>query len=146
MRQTIETMRVLPIETLSGAADFVRGLCVIRGTAVPVIDLPHLFNTAGTKAMGTDAEETDAGKTKAQRLITINIGDRVVALLVDRVLSVRSIAASAVGTLPPLMREATSEAISAIGILDTELLFFLNNLRILSESIPNARQAAGGSS
>jgi purine-binding chemotaxis protein CheW len=143
MRQTIETMRILAIETLSGAPDFVRGLSVIRGTAVPVIDLPRLLNAGETKIIETGTGETGTVETQAQRLVTINIGDRVVALLVDRVLSVRSIAASSVSALPPLMREAASEAVSAIGILDTELLFFLNNLRILSESILNAPQAAG---
>src|ERR1700704_3300860 len=38
LAHVIATMRVLPIEAVSGAPSYVRGLCVIRGAPVAVVD------------------------------------------------------------------------------------------------------------
>jgi purine-binding chemotaxis protein CheW len=127
----IETMRILPIDALAGAPDFVRGMSVIRGTPVPVLDLPRLLNI---------------DESQPQRLITINIGGRIVALLVDAVIGIRSIASESVSDLPPLLRDAAGETVSTIGILDAELLLFLNNMRIISESAIRAFEAAEATS
>lgn len=131
MSRVVETMRILPIEKLSGTPGFVRGMSVIRGTPVPVIDIPDLLNI---------------GETRPQRLVTIDINGRIVALLVDAVLGIRPIATAAISALPPLLREAAGETVSAIGILDTELLLFLNDMRVISESAINAAQAAEAAS
>lgn len=127
----VETMRILPISALSGTPDYVRGMSVIRGTPVPVLDLPRLLNI---------------GESQPQRLITINIGGRIIALLVDAVIGIRSIASDSVRDLPALLRDAGGETVSTIGILDAELLLFLNNMRIISESAVHALQAAEATS
>ncbi len=119
----IETMRVLPIETLSSTAGFVRGMSLIRGAPVPVVELARLFDTS---------------ETLPQRLVTINVGTGIVALLVDAVLGIRLIAADSIKALPPVLRDAAGETVSAIGILDAELLLFLGDLRLISESATTA--------
>ncbi|HEY2744390.1 MAG TPA: chemotaxis protein CheW, partial [Polyangia bacterium] len=68
-----ETMRMLPIEPLAGAPPFVLGLAIIRGQAVPVIDLGALIGGGGAPA----------------RLITLNVGERSVAIAVDAVVGVQ---------------------------------------------------------
>jgi purine-binding chemotaxis protein CheW len=111
----VETMRRLPIEPLSRAAPFILGMSVVRGSPVPVIDAAALLG------------ECSAG---AERLVTIRVGERLVALAMDAVLGLREIAG---GVLPPLLTDAAGDVVSAIATLDAELLLVLNTARALSE-------------
>jgi purine-binding chemotaxis protein CheW len=43
LAHTVETMRLLPVSPLGDAPPFVRGLAIIRGAAVPVVDLGALL-------------------------------------------------------------------------------------------------------
>ena len=110
LAQVIEVMRPLPIEQVSGAPSFVRGLSLIRGAPVPVIDAGLLLGEAAS-----------AGR----RLLTVRTGARTVALAIDMVIGVHAFADEMRSALPPLVRDAAGEAIAAIGTLDAELLFFL---------------------
>lgn len=120
LQQVIEVMRMLPIEQLSGAPHYVRGLCIIRGSPVPVIDTAALI---GEQA------------TRAERLVVIRTGNRTAALAVVAVIGIRAIAANASGPLPPLLKDAATEIVAAIGILDAELLFFLQATRMVSQDL-----------
>jgi purine-binding chemotaxis protein CheW len=114
----VEVMRVLPIEALAGTPVYVLGLSIIRGTPTPVVDTAILCS----------------GRTApSHRLVTVRAGTRIIALAVDRALGVQSIRA---GTpLPPLLREAASDMVSAIGRVDAELLLFLSTARIVPEEL-----------
>jgi purine-binding chemotaxis protein CheW len=120
LQQVVEVMRMLPIEQLSGAPPSVRGLCIIRGAPVPVIDTGSLI--------GDDA-------TRQERLVAVRVGERKVALAVDAVVGIRAIDAGSTDRLPPLLRDAASETVAAIGTLDAELLFFLRTARIVPEDL-----------
>jgi purine-binding chemotaxis protein CheW len=111
----IETMRMLPIETVAGAPPFVCGLSVIRGAAVPVLDTARLF--------GTEA-------ARYQRLVTVRIGERTAAVAASAVVALQSIDGGELDELPPLLRDA--DAIGAIARLDEELVFFLRAARVLA--------------
>ena len=115
--QVAEIMRALPIEAIAGAPRYVCGLSIIRGTPTPIVDVGLLLGDQ---------------PTPAARLIAIRVGNRTVALAVDAVLGIRTIADA--GELPPLLREA-SEAVAAIGTLDSALLFFLRAARIVPEDL-----------
>ena len=119
LENVVEAMRPLPIEPLVGAPRFVQGLSIVRGSPVPVVDAASLF---------------DAREVESQRWVTIRTGDRLVALAVDSVLGIRSIGSSSSKELPPLLREADGEIISAIGTLDAELLLFLSAARIVPQA------------
>ena len=121
--QVSETMRILPISPISGAPDVVRGISVIRGAPTPVVDLSKLV---------------DGGDVEPRRLVTIKVGPRVVALLVQDVVGVRTIPAQSMTTLPPLLRDAADKAVVAVGILDRELLLFLTDLRVLAAAATSA--------
>jgi purine-binding chemotaxis protein CheW len=121
LTNVIEIMRILRIEPIADAPDFVRGLAIIRGMATPVVDIAHLFG-------GSPAP--------SQRLVTVKTGTRVVALAVDSVLGVRSMdIAGATEALPPLLGEAAGDMVSAIGRLDADLLLFLNTAGIVPEAL-----------
>jgi purine-binding chemotaxis protein CheW len=131
LEHVIEILRVLPIEAISGAPSFVRGLCIIRGTAVPVVDTGLLVGDQ---------------PTKSERLVAIRTGSRTIALTADSVLGVWAIGTGTSRELPPLLRDAAREAIAAIGTLDTELLFFLRAARIVPQELLDRLAADGATS
>jgi purine-binding chemotaxis protein CheW len=131
LEHVIEILRTLPIEAVSGAPRYVRGLCIIRGSAVPVVDTGLLI---GSQA------------TKCERLVTIRTGSRTIALAAETVLGIRAIGADKLNGLPPLLRDAASETIAAIGILDAELLFFLRTTLMVTEELLDRLDAGGAPS
>jgi purine-binding chemotaxis protein CheW len=120
LEHVIEILRVLPIEAVAGAPRYVRGLCVIRGAAVPVVDTGLLIGDQ---------------PTKSERLVTIRTGSRTIALAAEAVLGIWAIGAEALKELPPLLRNAARETIAAIGTLDAELLFFLRTTLIVPQEL-----------
>lgn len=116
----LETMRPLPVDPLPGAPQFILGLAIVRGAPVPVVSAAHLLGT---------------GKAPATRFVTVRAGERQVALAVDSVLGVRPVAAGSLRDLPPLLRDASAEHVTAIGTLDTELLLFLQSTYLVPEEL-----------
>lgn len=117
----LEVMRPLPLETLADAPAFLRGLSVIRGAPVPVIDLGQLLGQA---------------KTPSARLVTVRVGGRILGLAVAEVLGVRRADAVGPHSAVPFLREAAQEVVSTIGALDSEALLFLEELRVLAQVVP----------
>src|SRR5579859_3793791 len=74
LEQIAEVMRPLPFEPLADAPPFVRGVAVIRGVRVPVVDLARLLGQS---------------KSVVTRLITVRAGGRLLALAVGEVLGLK---------------------------------------------------------
>ncbi|MEO8004351.1 MAG: chemotaxis protein CheW [Betaproteobacteria bacterium] len=123
-----ETMRPMPVTPLAGSLSFVRGMSVIRGTAIPVVDVGSLLGS-----------ETPASPT---RFVTLKIDRNHVALAVEEVVGIRSLAAVALNDLPPLLRSANADLVSAVGMLDRELLLVLQTARIVPDSVWRSMQSA----
>lgn len=113
-------MRLLPIEPVAGAPRSVLGFCPIRGAAVPVVDLQSLLTEP---------------KSPLQRMVTLKVGSGTVAIAGESVLGVRSIGADEPSRLPPLLREAAGDIVSAIRMLDSEFLLFLRSARMAPLSL-----------
>lgn len=116
----VETLRPLALQGLAGMPAFVTGLSVLRGVAVPVVDVGALLGAA------------DRGVPT--RLVAIRAGGRSIALAFESVLGIRALPPTATGALPPLMGEASREAIAAVGTLDAELLVVLRAARAIPEA------------
>lgn len=130
IEHVIEIMRPLPVEQIAGAPHYVRGLSIIHGAPVPVIDLGLIV---GDRA------------TASTRLVLIRAAARSIAITVDNVLGVSVITGDALGELPPLLRDAAPDTIAAIGRLDNDLIIFLHVTRIVPETVIgrlNAEKAA----
>lgn len=112
----VEVMRIMPISRVSGAPHYVCGLSIIRGEPVPVVDTGLLV---GGRA------------TASQRLITVRAGGRTIALAAEAVLGTWAIGTDQLRQLPPLLRDAATETIAAVGTLDAELVFLLQAARII---------------
>jgi purine-binding chemotaxis protein CheW len=115
---TVETMRPLPIEPIDGAPAFVRGLSIVRGAPIPVVDAARLLGVTGVEA---------------NRFVVLRVGERSVALLVDAVIAVRAIAADRLTALPPLLRGSSHDTVRAVGTLDAELVVVLDAVRVLPD-------------
>lgn len=126
----VETLRPLPVEAVAGAPFFMRGLALVRGLALPVIDAAWLLDGAGASS-------------SPGRFVVLRTGaDRRVALAVDEVLGVRSVPVEARQPLPPLLGEAGRDAIACIGRLDAGLLLVLDQARLLPDDLPTTLEAA----
>jgi purine-binding chemotaxis protein CheW len=126
-----EVMRPLPVEPLAGAPAGVLGVAVIRGRATPVVDLEALLVDGITTW------------TNSARFVTLRIGDRAVALLVEAVRSIRTLAGGELESLPPLWQGSHPPAVSALGAVDHELLFVLEAARLLPDDWHPAGCAGG---
>ena len=124
-----ETMRPLPVEPVAGTPQYVRGLSVIRGAPVPVVDLSSLL------------ESRAGGTSSTARFVTVKADDRRFALAVDSVIGICALDATQLEELPPLLRHADVDLIEAIGVADAQLLVVLRGTRILPEETWKAIEA-----
>ena len=120
LESVIEMTRPLPVEPVAGAPDFVLGLSVVRGSAVPIVDAGRLLS---------------GGRSPLSRFVILRVRERRVGLAVDAVLGVRSLQARSLEELPPLLRSAAADVVEAIGTLDSELLMILRAVRIVPEEL-----------
>jgi purine-binding chemotaxis protein CheW len=98
LRHVVEVMRILPTRLLAGVPPYVRGVSIIRGSPVPVVDTGWL--------MGGQA-------TRSERLVAITTGGRNVALAVEAVIGIRSISEDTSDALPALLRNAATDMVAA---------------------------------
>lgn len=120
LEHVVETMRPLPTELLAGGPKFIRGVSIIRGEPVPVVDAASLMG--GKESCPT-------------RLVALNTDGRRVAVAVDAVLGVQAIPVESLHDLPPLLADVDAEVISGLGTLDAELLVVLHSARLVPESV-----------
>lgn len=107
LASALETLRPLPCAPLPHSPPWVTGASVIRGAPTPVVDLGQLLG-------GAPAPPT--------RLVTVRAGARVVALAVQEVLGIRTVARAA--GLPPVLA-GSDERVAALSALDAQLLLVL---------------------
>ena len=115
-----ETMRPQPVHAVAGAPSFVRGIAVIRGVPVPVVD--------AASVLGEEA-------SRPTRFVTLRTGERRVAFAVHQVLGVTGIDRKAISDLPPLLARASVDVVSAIGTLDAEMLLVLRSAKLVPETV-----------
>lgn len=127
----VEIMRPLPLEPFAHSQGFVLGLSVIRGVPVPVVDLAGLL---GGGIAG--------GESRVSRFVSLRVDKRCVALAVEEVLDLRTLDASRLDDLPPLLA-GQSGAMEAIGILDDQLLLLLGTARMIPEAAWAELEKAG---
>jgi purine-binding chemotaxis protein CheW len=116
LADVVETLRPLAVEPLAGVPPFISGISVIRGLPTPVVDLSVFLG------------DPDRAPT---RFVSLLVANRRVALAVAAVHGVHQFTALAQSTLPPLLKNVAGDALSAVGTLDRELLFFFETARMI---------------
>ena len=123
-RDIVEVMRPLPVTPMPGVPAFVRGVAVIRGQSVPVVDLGMLLGAAAPAVAG--------------RWVVLRLEERRVVLAVDAVWGVVLLDRSVLAAAPPLLRDARAELIATMGVMDQQLYLTLNSGRILADEVWSA--------
>jgi len=113
-----EVMRPLPVDKIPGAPAFVRGVALVRGIPTPVVDLGALIGTP---------------QEIVRRFISIRAGQRQVVLAVSDILGTRALPGKS--ELPPLLQQASNEALRTIARLDSDLLLVLEEGFTLPEHL-----------
>jgi purine-binding chemotaxis protein CheW len=119
-----EIMRPQPISGLANAPSFVLGLALIRGEAMPVVDL-------GKLVLGKSAN--------ISRFIVIRVADRNMALAVNDVQGLTKLEGGNAEGLSPILTEAL-DTVQALLTRDQKLLLVLQAIRI-AQNIPNSTAA-----
>jgi purine-binding chemotaxis protein CheW len=130
IEHVIEIMRPLPVEPLARASAgpdgglvdpalaMIDGLAMIRGVAIPVVDVRTLLGITGGRAT---------------RVVVVRVADRQLAVLVDDVIGVQHFDQAQLSPLPALLRGARRDSVAAIGTRDAALLVVLDSARVLPE-------------
>lgn len=122
LQHVVEIMRPLAVESIAGAPSFVPGVSIIRGEALPVVDLAALLGIQNACTT---------------RFITIRVTTRSVALAVDAVIGVRTLEDASIHELAPLLQKADVEVVTSMGESDGSLLLVLGSTNLIPESMWN---------
>jgi purine-binding chemotaxis protein CheW len=125
----VEVMRPLPIEPPRGATAGVLGVAIVRGAALPVVDLAQLLG-----AMAPTGEAGAAASAPPTRFVTVRAGARHLSLAVTAVVGVADLDAAELARLPPLVEGIDAGLIDQLGRLDAELVVVLAAGRVLPEA------------
>jgi purine-binding chemotaxis protein CheW len=98
---------------------FVRGLSVIRGATVPVVDVGALLG------LPTEGQAT--------RFVILRTAEHRVALAVEEIVGVRALSSVSLETVPPLLHRTKSRVVALVGRLDASLLIVLQDSRIVPD-------------
>lgn len=112
--------KMLPLTRVPNAPSFVKGVCNLRGSVIPVIDLK--------KRLGLPSGHED-GNTK---IVVVNVGKQVVGMTIDAEADVVSLDSDQVEPSPALVSGIDAEFISGVAKINNRLLIILDTERILT--------------
>ena len=115
-----EIIRTVEITRVPKSPDFVEGVINLRGKIVPVIDLRKRF--------GIRSKERD----NETRIIVVELTDKVVGFLVDKVKEVIRVEKSVIEPPPELTTNVNSNYITGVAKLQDRLLILLDLNKVLS--------------
>ena len=107
------------ITHLPSQADFVRGVLNLRGVIVPIVDLRCRFGQGLTHA------------TVLHIVIIVQIGEKLVGLLADRVLDIVSYSAAQVQKVPQTSTNSQVEFLSGLVTVDTAMIALIDLSNLL---------------
>jgi purine-binding chemotaxis protein CheW len=113
------------ITPIPNAPPFVRGVMNLRGTVVPIIELRARFSM------------TEKDYDQFTCIIVVNVGTRVVGLVVDTVSDVLNIPNDSIADPPELASVGDSSCITGMGKLGERIVMLLDTGRLVGvEGIP----------
>lgn len=121
IEHVLETMRSLPTQAIHDMPSFMLGVAIIRGAPTPVVHAASL--------VGAMTERSPA------RFVTVKLGLRRAAFAVDDVIGIRTLDTERMADIPLLLQAVGSNLVSAIGVLDAELLIVLQSARLVPSSV-----------
>lgn len=128
LEHVTEVLRPLPVEELAGVPPYIRGICVLRGRPVPVVDIGLLLG--GERMTSED---------RAARFVGVRTGPQTAVLAVDTVVGIRDVPME---RLHDLSSVTGSVACTAVGAIGREPLLLLETGRVIPDSVWDALEAA----
>jgi purine-binding chemotaxis protein CheW len=119
VREVLKMIRVTP---LPRSLDFVEGVINLRGDVIPVIDLRKRFGLA------------EAERTEDNRIIIVEVEERMVGLTVDSVTEVIRLSNTQIQEAPDQVAGSQTKLIMGVGKVDDRMLIILNLDRILTSA------------
>lgn len=116
-----EVMRPQPVDPVAGLPEFLDGLAIIRGTPLPVVNLPKLL--CGAASTPCDQE----------RFVTAESDGQQLALRVDEVAGIVPLQSDIWNRLPSLWDGLQSRQLAALGSHQGQLVMLLRRANLLSE-------------
>ncbi len=115
-----EIIRTVEITRVPKSPEFVEGVINLRGKIVPVIDLRRRFGIA---------KKPHDGET---RIVVVELPDKVVGFLVDKVKEVIRVEKSVIEPPPELTTNISANYITGVAKLQDRLLILLDLDKVLS--------------
>ncbi|QXZ09054.1 chemotaxis protein CheW [Comamonas sp. Y33R10-2] len=103
-----------PPTRIANAPEFIKGVVNLRGTIVPIVDMRLRFNCANVEYNAFTV------------VIILNLGRRVVGIVVDSVSDVMALAADAVRPAPDIESAIDSGCILGLGSVGERMLILLD--------------------
>lgn len=114
-----EIVRVPEITAVPHAPAHVEGVINLRGKIVPVVDLRRRFG------------EKDLQRTKKNRILVVELADKIVGLIVQSASEVLKIPPSEIEAPDNLLQEGEQNCVTGVGKLHGRLILLLDLNRIL---------------
>jgi len=109
------------VTRLPDAPDYIKGVINLRGTIVPVIDMRLKFRLV-------------AEYTALTVMIVLNVGERVVGMVVDSVSDVVRLGGEQIRAVPELGATIDRQFLTGIGTLDDRMLILLDIERLMTSA------------
>jgi purine-binding chemotaxis protein CheW len=150
-----ETLRPPSYQPVAGAPSFVRGLALIRGNTIPLLDLgallgqvtespqrvitlrvgQHCNSQQGNSQQGNSQQGNSQQGNSQQGSGQHHAGERTVGLLVQSVVGVRKLPSGLFESAPKLLGQAAEECVALLGSLDAQLLVVLRSSKIVPPEV-----------
>ena len=105
---------------IANAPDFVKGVINLRGIIVPIVDMRIKFN------LGTPSYD------QFTVVIILNIGHRVVGMVVDRVSDVTMLTPEQIKPAPEIGSSMNTDYITGLGTLEERMLILVDIDKLMS--------------
>jgi len=112
--------KLLPLTRVPNAPSFLKGVCNLRGSVIPVIDLKERLSLPYQE------------EVKNAKIIIVNVGKHTVGMTIDTAADVVSIDSQEIEPSPSLVGGIDAEFIQGVAKVRDRLLILLNLERILT--------------
>ena len=119
-----EVIQIGRITSVPHSPDFLAGVMDMRGKIISMIDLRRKFNL--------EDFEKQSGARESRRAIVVNINDKPIGLIVDKVNKVVQFG-SEIESAPPTVKGIRASNIIGIGKVDSKFVILLNIEKILTD-------------
>lgn len=119
INQVMRIEKMLPLTRVPNAPPFVIGVCNLRGSVIPVIDLKQRLG------LPSNLDEN-------AKIIFVNVGKQVVGMKIDASVDVTSIESDEIEPSPSLVTGIDSQFIQGVAKISNRLLIVLDMERVLT--------------